>query len=68
MPKIDASRLPERPDLAHERKRAKELFRALRRYDHEAVARLRTHHPRFADFDDRQACSGRPEAQAMHNW
>jgi len=48
MPTIDTTRLPARPDLPQERKRAKELLRALRGNDAEATSRLRTSHPRFA--------------------
>jgi hypothetical protein len=50
MPNIDASHLPKKPDLDHERKRAKELLKALRGGDRKAIARLRSHHPRFADL------------------
>jgi hypothetical protein len=47
---INASRLPEKPDLAHERKRAKNLLKALRSDDSDAVTRFRSHHPRFAEL------------------
>jgi hypothetical protein len=50
MPNINASRLPEKPDLAHERKRAKNLLKALRSDDSDAVTRFRSHHPRFAEL------------------
>jgi ATP-dependent Clp protease adapter protein ClpS len=49
MPDINASHLPQKPDLAQERKRAKDLFKALRTGDGEAIARFRSHHPSFAD-------------------
>src|SRR5262245_7574877 len=49
MPDTNASRLPEKPDLAQERKRAKDLLKALCDHAGDAIARLRTHHPRFAD-------------------
>jgi ATP-dependent Clp protease adapter protein ClpS len=49
MPDINASRLPEKPDLAQERKRAKDLLKAFRTNDRNAIARFRSHHPRFAD-------------------
>jgi ATP-dependent Clp protease adapter protein ClpS len=49
MPDTNASRLPEKPDLAQERKRAKDLLKALRDYQGDAIARLRSHHPGFAD-------------------
>jgi ATP-dependent Clp protease adapter protein ClpS len=49
MPNINASSLPERPDLAQERKRAKDLLKALRSHEGDAIARFRSHHPRFAD-------------------
>jgi hypothetical protein len=50
MPDINASFLPEKPDLAQERKRAKDLLRALRSGDDNAIARFRSHHPRFAEL------------------
>jgi ATP-dependent Clp protease adapter protein ClpS/tetratricopeptide (TPR) repeat protein len=50
MPDINASFLPEKPDLVQERKRAKDLLRALRSGDDNAIARLRSHHPRFAEL------------------
>jgi ATP-dependent Clp protease adapter protein ClpS/tetratricopeptide (TPR) repeat protein len=50
MPDINARRSPENPDLAQERKRAKELLKALRSHEGAAIARLRSHHPRFAEF------------------
>ena len=50
MPNIDASRLPEKPELAQERKRAKDLFKAVCSNDGDAIARFRSHHPRFADL------------------
>jgi hypothetical protein len=43
VPHIDASHLPEKPDLAQERKRAKDLLKALRTGDGEAIARFRSH-------------------------
>src|SRR4029077_1716809 len=50
MPDINASSLPEKPDLAQERKRAKDLLKALRSHESDAIARFRSHHPRFADL------------------
>jgi ATP-dependent Clp protease adapter protein ClpS len=50
MPDINARRSPENPDLAQERKRAKELLKALRSGDDNATARFRSHHPRFAEL------------------
>jgi hypothetical protein len=50
MPDINARRSPENPDLAQERKRAKELLKALRSGDDNAIARFRSHHPRFAEL------------------
>jgi ATP-dependent Clp protease adapter protein ClpS len=50
MPDINARRFPENPDLAQERKRAKELLKALRSGDDNAIARFRAHHPRFAEL------------------
>jgi ATP-dependent Clp protease adapter protein ClpS len=50
MPDINASSLPEKPDLAQERKRAKDLLKALRSHEGDAIARFRSHHPRFADL------------------
>jgi hypothetical protein len=57
MSDTDTPHLPVFPDLEHERKRAKELLRALREADGVAMARLRSHHPRFAKttVDRRQA-------------
>ena len=50
MPNINASRVPEKPDLNQERKRAKELLKALRNSDGNAIARFRSYHPRFAEL------------------
>jgi ATP-dependent Clp protease adapter protein ClpS len=50
MPNINASSLPEKPDLAQERKRAKDLLKAIRSHEGDAIARFRSHHPRFADL------------------
>jgi ATP-dependent Clp protease adapter protein ClpS len=50
MPDINARQFPENPDLAQERKRAKELLKALRGGDDDAIARFRSHHPRFAEL------------------
>jgi ATP-dependent Clp protease adapter protein ClpS len=50
MPDINARRSPENPDLAQERKRAKELLKALRGGDDNAIARFRSHNPRFAEL------------------
>jgi ATP-dependent Clp protease adapter protein ClpS/tetratricopeptide (TPR) repeat protein len=49
MPNIDTSRLPEKPDFAQERKRAKDLLKAVRSGDRPAIARFRSHHPRLKD-------------------
>jgi hypothetical protein len=38
MPNINASSLPEKPDLAQERKRAKDLLKALRSHERDAIA------------------------------
>jgi ankyrin repeat protein len=43
-----AAPLPASPDLAQQRKRAKELIKAVRAGDEEAIARLRYGHPRLA--------------------
>jgi ATP-dependent Clp protease adapter protein ClpS/tetratricopeptide (TPR) repeat protein len=43
-------RLPARPDLAQERRRAKDLLKAIRSGDDAAIARFRSHHPRLADL------------------
>jgi ATP-dependent Clp protease adapter protein ClpS len=50
MPNINASSLPEKPDLAQERKRAKDLLKAFRNHEGDAIARFHSHHPRFADL------------------
>jgi ATP-dependent Clp protease adapter protein ClpS len=54
MPDVRASdivaHVPTKPDLAQERRRAKELLKALRRGDDAAIARFRTHHPRLAEL------------------
>jgi ATP-dependent Clp protease adapter protein ClpS/tetratricopeptide (TPR) repeat protein len=50
MPNINASAFPKKPDLTQERKRAKELLKALRSGDDNAIARFRSHHPRFAEL------------------
>src|SRR5947208_8551663 len=42
-------RLPVRPDLRQLRTQAKDLLRAIRRGDPEAVAELRLHHPHPVD-------------------
>jgi ankyrin repeat protein len=47
-----AATLPAAPDLAQQRKRAKELLRAVRAGEAAALARLRYGHPRFADAPD----------------
>jgi Ankyrin repeats (3 copies) len=39
--------IPDRPDLAQYKKQAKDLLRAWRRGDPEAIARVTTHHPRL---------------------
>ena len=43
------SRLPEKPGLAHEAKRAKYLLKAVCSGDGPAIARFRSHHPRLKD-------------------
>lgn len=50
MPNTTASSAPEKPNLDQERKRAKELLKALHRNDHEAIARFLSHHPRFVEL------------------
>jgi ATP-dependent Clp protease ATP-binding subunit ClpX len=47
-PNFPVSRLPDFPDLEQERKRAKELLRAVRNGEAAALTRLASHHPRFA--------------------
>ena len=47
---MNASSLPEKPDLAQERKRAKDLLKALRSHEGDAIARFSSHHPRFVDL------------------
>jgi ATP-dependent Clp protease adapter protein ClpS/tetratricopeptide (TPR) repeat protein len=42
------ARLPARPDLAQERRRAKDLLKAVRSGDSAAIARFRSQHPRHA--------------------
>jgi len=44
---MPARALPDRPDLAQYRKQAKDLLRAWRGGDPEAIARVTTHHPRL---------------------
>jgi hypothetical protein len=48
MPTTNASRLPEKPDFACERERAKALLKTLGNRESDAIARFRSHHPRFA--------------------
>jgi ATP-dependent Clp protease adapter protein ClpS len=50
MPDINAHQFLENLDLAQERKRAKELLKALRSGDYNAIARFRSHHPRLAEL------------------
>jgi ATP-dependent Clp protease adapter protein ClpS len=50
MPDINARQSPENPDLVQERKRAKELLKALRSGHDNAIARFRSHHPRFTEL------------------
>jgi ankyrin repeat protein len=47
-----AATLPAAPDLAQQRKRAKELLQAVRAGEAAALARLRYGHPRFANAPD----------------
>jgi hypothetical protein len=44
---MPARRLPDRPNLSQYRKQAKELVKALRSADADALARVMAHHPRF---------------------
>lgn len=46
--------LPASPDVAQQRKRAKDLLKSVRAGDHEALARLRYGHPRLANAADAQ--------------
>ncbi len=54
MPDVHASDVvayfPTKPDLAQERRRAKDLLKAVRRGDDAAIARFRAHHPRLAEL------------------
>jgi ATP-dependent Clp protease adapter protein ClpS len=54
MPDIRASdsvsHFPTKPDLAQERRRAKDLPKAVRQGDDAAIARFRAHHPRLAEL------------------
>lgn len=47
-----AATLPASPDLAQQRKRAKDLLKSVRAGDAAALARLRYNHPRFATAPD----------------
>lgn len=47
-----AAPLPASPDIAQQRKRAKEFLKAIRAGDQEAIARLRYGHPRLASAND----------------
>lgn len=47
-----AAPLPASPDLAQQRKRAKEFLKSIRSGDEEAIARLRYGHPRLANATD----------------
>ena len=47
-----AATLPASPDLAQQRKRAKDLLKSVRAGDAAALARLRYNHPRFAAASD----------------
>jgi ATP-dependent Clp protease adapter protein ClpS len=47
-PPDTVARLPANPDLAQERRRAKDLLKAVRSGDSAAIARLRSQHPRLA--------------------
>lgn len=55
--------LPPHPDLAQLRKQAKELLRALRRHDEDALGLLRQHHPAYREKTDTQA--GLADAQLV---
>jgi ATP-dependent Clp protease adapter protein ClpS len=54
MPDVRASDIvphfPTKPDLAQERRRAKDLLKAVRRGDDAAIVRFRAHHPRLAEL------------------
>jgi ATP-dependent Clp protease adapter protein ClpS/tetratricopeptide (TPR) repeat protein len=52
-----AARFPTKPDLAQERRRAKDLLKAVRRGDDAAIARFRAHHPRLAELTPGQSTS-----------
>ncbi|HVC81016.1 MAG TPA: ankyrin repeat domain-containing protein, partial [Chloroflexota bacterium] len=45
---VPAQKLPARPNLDQQRKRARELLNAARAGDPEALRRFHRHHPRFA--------------------
>lgn len=49
MSKHQAPVLPVSPDLSQQRKRAKDLLKALRNGDPDAVSRFRLNHPRLAE-------------------
>jgi ankyrin repeat protein len=54
-----ARSLPAAPDLAQQRKRAKELLKGVRANDAAALARVRYSHPRLANADDREICAAK---------
>ncbi len=54
-----AAPLPASPDLMQQRKRAKELLKAVRAGDEEAIARLRYGHPRLADATEAEVRAAR---------
>ncbi|MFZ1991197.1 MAG: ankyrin repeat domain-containing protein [Alphaproteobacteria bacterium] len=49
-----ATSLPASPDLAQQRKRAKELLKSVRAGDEDAIARLRYGHPRLANTPEHE--------------
>ena len=52
-----ARSLPAAPDLAQQKKRAKELLKAVRANDAAALARVRYSHPRLANADGPEICA-----------
>jgi len=63
---MDARALPDRPNLEHYRKQAKDLVKRHRLDDPEAIRRIREHHPRFrkaADADIHRAPFALADAQ-----
>src|ERR687888_1116604 len=52
---MPAKLLPDRPNLSQYRKQAKELVKALKSADADALARVRAHHPRFGAVTESDA-------------